>query len=100
MTKRNFGTSFYIWTAMPRLGPKATEIKQALSIPKGTPKRVEAFDKLNIKNIYVGMRHSAAITCINSYLVLIFIYRGGITLHIRKWKLGYSRSRKRKGCQI
>lgn len=77
---------------MPRLGPKATELKQALSIPKGTPKRVEAFDKLNVKNICVGMRHSAAITCMNSYLVLICIYRGRITLHIRKWKLGYPRS--------
>jgi hypothetical protein len=47
---------------MPRLGPKATEIKQQLSIPKGTPQRIKAFDNLNIKKLLIGLRHSAAIS--------------------------------------
>lgn len=47
-TKANKQTSFYIWTLMPRVGPKATEIKQQLAIPKGVPTRVAAFDNLNI----------------------------------------------------
>jgi len=34
---RGFSTSVYLWTSMPRLGPKATEIKQQFAIPKGTP---------------------------------------------------------------
>ena len=25
--KRRFGTSVYLWTSMPRLGPKRTELK-------------------------------------------------------------------------
>ena len=47
---------------MPRLGPKATEIKQQIAIPKGTPKKIDAFDNLNAKKLHVGMRHSAVIT--------------------------------------
>ncbi len=27
-TKNNNKTAFYIWTLMPRVGPKATELKQ------------------------------------------------------------------------
>lgn len=27
LNKKGFGTSVYLWTSMPRLGPKATEIK-------------------------------------------------------------------------
>ena len=30
-------------------------------MPKGLPKRIEAFDELNVKTLRVGMRHSAAI---------------------------------------
>ena len=37
ISTRRFSTALYLWTSMPRLGPKATEIKQQLSIPKGTP---------------------------------------------------------------
>jgi hypothetical protein len=59
---RRFSTSVYLWTSMPRLGPKATEIKQQLSIPKGTPQRIKAFDNLNIKKLLIGLRHSAAIS--------------------------------------
>lgn len=45
---RGFATSVYLWTSMPRLGPKATEIKQQIAIPKGTPKKIDAFDNLNV----------------------------------------------------
>lgn len=47
---------------MPRLGPKATEIKQQFTIPKGTPKKMDAFDSLNVSKLHVGLRHSAAIS--------------------------------------
>lgn len=46
---------------MPRVGPKATELKQQLAIPKGIPTRVKAFDDLNIQKILIGIRHSAAL---------------------------------------
>lgn len=61
-SKRGFSTSFYLWQAMPRLGPKASELKQQFTIPRGTPKKIEAFEGLNVQKIYVGLRHSAAIT--------------------------------------
>jgi hypothetical protein len=54
MLRRSFGTAnskktaFYLWTSMPKIGPKATELKQQFAIPKGTPQRVPAFDNLNI----------------------------------------------------
>ena len=54
-------TSFYIWTLMPRVGPKATELKMQMAIPKGIPTRVSAFDNLNIQKILLGLRHSAAL---------------------------------------
>jgi hypothetical protein len=54
-------TSFYIWTLMPRVGPKASELKQQLVIPKGIPTKVPAFDDLNIQKILIGIRHSAAL---------------------------------------
>jgi hypothetical protein len=43
MLRRSFGTAnskktaFYLWTSMPKIGPKATELKQQFAIPKGTP---------------------------------------------------------------
>lgn len=83
MLKRSFSTggsgkktAFYLWTSMPKIGPKATELKQQLAIPKGTPQRVQAFDGLNIQKILVGLRHSAAISgkrvsCFLSLLLLL-----------------------------
>lgn len=47
---------------MPRLGPKGADLKQSFAIPKGVPKKVEAFDKLNVAKLNVGMRHSAVIS--------------------------------------
>lgn len=31
-------------------------------MPKGLPRRIEAFDELGVKEIRVGLRHSAIIT--------------------------------------
>jgi len=31
-------------------------------MPKGLPKRIEAFDSLNVQTIRIGLRHSAVIT--------------------------------------
>ena len=61
-SKRSFGTSVYLWRSLPRLGPKATEIKQQFSISRGVPGKIERFDSLNIKKLFVGLRHSAAIS--------------------------------------
>ena len=61
-SKRRFSNSVYIWTAMPRLGPKAGEMKQALVIPKGVPKKVEALEDKGVKKLMVGQRHSAVVT--------------------------------------
>ena len=55
-------TALYLWTSMPKLGPKASELKQQMQIPKGTPNRVESFDNLNIQRILIGLRHSAALS--------------------------------------
>lgn len=60
--KRGFGTSVYLWTSMPKLGPKASDLKQQFAISKGVPEKIEAFDKLNVRKLTVGLRHSAAIT--------------------------------------
>ena len=46
---------------MPRLAPKASAM-QRLSIPKGKPERVAAFDDLDVETLRIGMRHSAAIS--------------------------------------
>jgi len=54
---------------MPRLGPKASDLKQSLAIPKGIPKKIEAFDKVNAKKLFVGMRHSAVITGKISHII-------------------------------
>ena len=62
LSSKRFSTGVYLWTSMPRIGPKATEIKQQLSIPKGIPQRIKAFDSLDVQKILIGLRHSAAIT--------------------------------------
>ena len=58
---RNFGTGVYLWTDMPRISQKSSALAR-ISIPKGKPERVAAFDSLDIKTIRIGMRHSAAIS--------------------------------------
>ncbi len=47
---------------MPRVGKASADIKQQLSIPKGIPQKINAFDDLNIKNISISLRHSAALS--------------------------------------
>lgn len=58
---RNFSTGVYLWTEMPRMAPKAQAMAR-ISIPKGKPTRVVAFDDLDIKTLRIGMRHSAAVS--------------------------------------
>ena len=53
-SKRNFSKSVYIWTAMPTLGPKSGEIKQALTIPKGIPRKIDALDEKGVNKLVVG----------------------------------------------
>lgn len=61
-TKRNMSSSVYMWAKLPRLGAKSGNLKNQLEMPKGTPKRIAAFDDLKIKTLRIGLRHSAAIT--------------------------------------
>lgn len=67
---------------MPRLGPKATELKQQLAIPKGVPKKVEAFDKLDVQKIFIGLRHSAVVSSIRN-LLITHDHRRWKAIHIR-----------------
>jgi len=52
----------YLWTGTTRLGSKTGSAAVKYEMPKGTPKRIEAFDDLNVKDIRIGLRHSAVIT--------------------------------------
>lgn len=47
-------TSVYMWTRMPRLSTKSGAVGLNLQMPKGAPKRMEAFNDLKIKQIKVG----------------------------------------------
>jgi alpha-tubulin suppressor-like RCC1 family protein len=58
---RDMSTGVYLWAKMPRLGSKSGNLKLNLEMPKGIPKRVEAFDSLDVKKIRIGLRHSAVI---------------------------------------
>jgi len=46
--RRNFGNSVYLWSSSPTLGPKASNLKQQIAIPKGKPERIEAFDDVDV----------------------------------------------------
>ena len=45
--KRAFGNSVYLWALQPKLGPKASDLKQQFAIPKGKPTKIDVFDSLN-----------------------------------------------------
>ena len=62
ISRRGFATNLYLWAAMPRLGPKASDLKQQFTIPKGIPRRIEAVDDLNISKLRIGLRHSALVS--------------------------------------
>lgn len=47
---------------MPRLGSKSGNMKLTYEMPKGMPKRIEAYDNMNVKLLRVGLRHSAVVT--------------------------------------
>jgi alpha-tubulin suppressor-like RCC1 family protein len=61
-SKRNFSVGVYMWAKIPRLGTKSGNLKNQLEMPKGVPKRVTEFDALNVKQLKIGLRHSAVIT--------------------------------------
>ena len=61
-SKRAFSTSLYLWAAMPRLGPKASDLKQQFTIPKGIPKRIEGVEDYGITKLRIGLRHSAMVS--------------------------------------
>ena len=60
--QRQFSTGVYLWARLPRLGSKSGNMKLQFEMPKGLPKRIEAFDDLNVKLLRVGLRHSAVVT--------------------------------------
>ncbi len=55
-------TSVYMWAGMPRMGGKSGAASVKYEMPKGSPKRIEAFDDLKVKLLRIGLRHSAVIT--------------------------------------
>ena len=61
-TEDNDTYGVYLWARMPRLGPKSGAVGTQLQMPKGNPKRIEAFDDLNVRNLFIGQRHSAALS--------------------------------------
>lgn len=59
---RKMSTAVYLWAAPVRLGSKSGSAAVKYEMPKGMPKRIEAFDGLNVKTLRIGLRHSAVIT--------------------------------------
>jgi alpha-tubulin suppressor-like RCC1 family protein len=56
-------TSVYMWSpSTVRVGSKKGAASVKYGMPKGAPKRIEAFDNLDVKTIRMGLRHSAVIT--------------------------------------
>ena len=41
---------------------KGGAVKNVIEMPKGMPKRIEAYDELNVQKLRVGLRHSAVIS--------------------------------------
>ena len=54
--------SVYLWSQMPRLGPKSSGVRQQMSLQKGLPERIEVFDDLDVQTLRIGMKHSAVIS--------------------------------------
>ncbi len=44
------------------MGGKSGAASVKYEMPKGSPKRIEAFDDLKVKLLRIGLRHSAVIT--------------------------------------
>ena len=60
---RAMSTSVYMWSpSTARVGSKTGAASVKYGMPKGAPKRIEAFDNLDVKTIRMGLRHSAVIT--------------------------------------
>ena len=59
---RAMSTAVYLWTSSTRLGSKSGSAAVKYEMPKGMPKRIEAFDDLDVKELRIGLRHSAVVT--------------------------------------
>lgn len=63
VSTRHMSTSVYLWSAANRIaGSKTGSAQVKYEMPKGAPKRIEAFDSLDVQTIRIGLRHSAVIT--------------------------------------
>lgn len=60
--QRSFSTAVFLWANASKGIGKTGSTKVKFEMPKGLPRRIEAFDDLKIKEIRIGLRHSAAIT--------------------------------------
>jgi len=58
---RNFSSAVYLWRNASRYAGKSGSASAKFEMPRGLPKRIEAFDDLNVKTLRIGQRHSAAI---------------------------------------
>ena len=59
---KQFSTAVYLWANASKGMGKTGSTKVKFEMPKGLPRRIEAFDELGVKEIRVGLRHSAIIT--------------------------------------
>ena len=62
LSKRAFSRQVYLWSSSTRLGRKQTDIKTQFAIPTGVPTRAEFFKDMNVSQLRIGLRHSAAIS--------------------------------------
>jgi len=59
---RSFSTAVFLWANASKGIGKTGSTAVKFEMPKGLPRRIEAFDDLKIKELRVGLRHSAAIS--------------------------------------
>lgn len=59
---RAMSSAVYMWAQMPRLSAKSGSVAVKYEMPKGAPRRIEAYDDLNVKLLRIGLRHSAVIS--------------------------------------
>lgn len=81
-----------MWAKMPRLGSKSGNLKLSLEMPKGTPKRVEAFDGLGVAKLRIGLRHSAAV-CENGDLYTFGNGNWGVLGHGSEDNINFNKPR-------
>jgi len=61
-SKRCFSSKLYMWSSRAKISRRPTDLKQQFSIKSGVPTKLDFFDDLNPKKLYIGSRHTSVIT--------------------------------------